>query len=178
MFLHKLDNYSHDALTPEGLCNLILLEYHPDINESCNKVEHYLLCHPHISALSLSASELLQLLFIKLQDEVKSFSLKESGILFPCIKKNYHGTEKISNSHCFDPKIIETIHNTHQVIIGLTQKIRQLLDNYVVKTEWSKEWKSCVNELFLLENKILQWIHVEQNLLYPKVIHGIKPHLN
>ena len=66
-------------------------------------------------------------------------------------------------------KVVESVHNTHQTIIGLTQKIRQQLNNYVVKPAWSKEWKDCVNELFALENSIFQWIHVEQNLLYPKV---------
>ena len=42
--------------------------------------------------------------------------------------------------------------------------IIRLLDN-----RNTKEWKDCVNELFALENSIFQWIHVEQNLLYPKV---------
>jgi len=174
MFLNKLDNYSNNALTPEGLCNLIQLEYQPEIMHSCSVIENYLSQHPYIKELPLSVSELIQLLFGKLEDELKHLFLKESGIVFPFIKKNYHGTEKVSASN-FDPKLFETVFNTHQIIIGLTQRVRQLMNNYVVKSNASKEWKDCIDEMFLLENKILQWVHIEQNLLYPKV-KGQKQH--
>ena len=168
MFLNRLDNYSNAALTPEGLCNLIQLEYQPEIMGSCNTIEQYLTTHPFVKELPASVSEVVQLLFKKLEDELKHLFLKESGIVFPYIKKNYHGTEKVDNN-TVDVKVVESVHDTHQTIIGLTQKIRQQLNNYVVKPAWSKEWKDCVNELFALENSIFQWIHVEQNLLYPKV---------
>lgn len=168
MFLNRLDNYSNDALTPEGLCNLIQLEYQPEIMNSCSAIEKYLLLHPYIKELPVSVSELIQLLFTKLEDELKHLFLKESGIVFPCIKKNYQGTEKLSND-CLDPKVFDSVHSTHQIIIGLTQRVRQLMDNYAVKSNSSKEWKDCINEMFALENKILQWVHIEQNLLYPKV---------
>jgi len=177
MFLNKLDNYSNNALTPEGLCNLIQLEYQPEIMRSCSAIEKYLLLHPYIKELPLSVSELIQLLFSKLEDELKHLFLKESGVVFPCIKKNYHGTEKLSEG-CLDPKVFDTVHNTHQIIIGLTQRVRQLMDNYVVRANASKEWKDCINEMFLLENKILQWVHIEQNLLYPKVKGRKLPHHN
>jgi hypothetical protein len=169
MYLNRLDNYSQEALTPEGLCNLIQLEYQPEILSSCSDIGKYFLLHPYIKELSLSVSELTQLLFSKLDDELKHLFLKETGIVFPCIRKNFHGTVNLQGT-CLDSKVFETVHGTHQVIIGLTQKIRQLLNNYVVKPNWSREWKLCINEMFILENKILQWIHVEQNLLYPKVI--------
>lgn len=188
MYLNRLDNYSQDALTPEGLCNLIQMEYQPEIMMCCTNIEKYFLLHPYIKELPLSVSELIQLLFRKLQDELKHLFLKESGIVFPCIKKSYHGTENV-NGNCLDSKVFETVHGTHQVIIGLTQKIRHLLNNFVVKPNWSKEWKLCINEMFLLESKIFQWIHIEQNLLYPKVVtkhktvhhttnaHPLHPHL-
>jgi iron-sulfur cluster repair protein YtfE (RIC family) len=173
MYLNRLDNYSQDALTPEGLCNLIQMEYQPEIAASCATIEKYFSLHPYIKELPLSVSELTQLLFGKLNDELKHLFLKETGIVFPCIRKSYHGTENV-NGVCLDAKVFETVHNTHQIIIGLTQKIRHLLNNFVVKSNWSKDWKICVNELFLLESKILQWIHVEQNLLYPKVVNKNK----
>lgn len=168
MFLNRLDNYSNAALTPEGLCNLIQLEYQPEIMSSCSSIEEYLEKHPFVKELPAPVSEVVQLLFKKLEDELKHLFLKETGIVFPYIKKNYHGTEKV-HGNTVDVKVVESVHNTHQTIIGLTQKIRQQLNNYVVKPAWSKEWKNCVNEMFLLENSIFQWIHIEQNLLYPKV---------
>ena len=174
MFLNKLDNYSQAALTPEGLCNLIQLEYQPEIISLCNNVEGYLSKHPYVKEIPVSVSEVIQLLFKKLEDELTHLFLKESGIVFPYIKKNYHGTEAVQGN-TVDTKVVESVHHTHQTIISLTQKIRQQLNNYVVKPSWSKEWKQCVNELFSLENSIFQWIHIEQTLLYPKVT-GFRNH--
>jgi len=173
MFLNRLDNYSREALTPEGLCNLIQLEYLPDIMSSCDNIDHFFSIHPSIKEFP-TTSEVVQLIFNKLEDEIKHLFLKETGIVFPFIKKNYIGTENI-NGNAVELKVAESVHNTHQTIIGLTQKIRRLLNNFVVKPSWSKEWKACINELFLLENIIFQWIHVEQNLLYPRVT-NVKHH--
>jgi len=125
--------------------------------------------HPAIRELSLSVSELMQLIFSRLEDELTHLFLKESGIVFPCIKKKYQSTTKLLNPS-IDSKVFENLYNTHQIIIDLTQKIHRLMNNYIIKQGWSKAWKNCVNEMSLLENKILFCIQIEEELLYPKVI--------
>ncbi|HCT22498.1 MAG: hypothetical protein K2Y12_02360 [Chitinophagaceae bacterium] len=170
MFLHRLETRSQEALTPEGLCNLIQFEFQPEINTSCSKIESYLLSNPQIKELPVSVAELVQLVFSKLEDEIKHLFLKQSGIVYPCIKRNYKGTVKMDSAGpCLEHKVFENIHNTHQVIINLMQRLRQLLNNFSPTPNASMEWRECLNELFTLETKVLQWIHVEQNLLYPKV---------
>ncbi|MDE3237025.1 MAG: hypothetical protein KGO81_13815 [Bacteroidota bacterium] len=178
MLLQRLDNYSNEALTPEGLCNLIQYEYQRNIQLSCDAIESYLTQHPDIENMNPSVAELLQILFRKLQDELKHVFLKESGIVFPHIKKSYQGTEALQHMPLLDEKVFTAIKNTQTVIIGLMQRIRQVLHHYAVEPGWSADWKECLNEFFELENKVLQWVHVDQNLLYPKVINGHKHHLN
>jgi hypothetical protein len=77
MYLNRLDNYSREALTPEGLCNLIQLEYQPEILSSCTDIGKYFLLHPYIKELPLSVSELTQLLFSKLDDELTHLFLTD-----------------------------------------------------------------------------------------------------
>lgn len=168
MFLNKLEGYSHQDLMPAALCNLIQLKYQPQISSSCTAIKQYLFAPSNTNELTASTFEITQLLFHKLEDEIKHLFLTESGIVFPYIKKKHYGKKKLY-INLIDENVINRIRNKQQKIIKLTQNIRQLLNNYIVKPWWSKEWMECENELFLLEKYIFQWIHIEQNLLYPKV---------
>jgi len=88
MLTKQNETISQEALTPEGLCSLILSEYHPAISSSCTKIEQFLLSNQYGKDISIPLSELIHLIFMKLNDEIKHFFLKESGIIFPAIKKN------------------------------------------------------------------------------------------
>ena len=142
-----------EELSPESLCKII--------ENNCKKIAHYFDEEPN-RELPVAVSELVQLIFAKLQDELQHLFLKESGILFPGIKKH-------DPDFLVEPRLSENIHQTQKIIVNLLLKLRQLLNNYVIHPEWSKEWKTCVNEIFQLENKVHQWIYIEQSLLYPVI---------
>jgi len=169
MFLHEIDRYSQEALTPEGLCNLIEYKYQREIQESTGRIEHYLDENAQIVELSDSVSELVHLLFSKLNDEVQHLFKKESVIIFPCIKHHFNGTERIIPTTCVENSVYRNIQGTHKVILNIVHKLRQILDNYTADNSWSGGWKDCLTEMFTLENKIYNWIHLEQNYLYPKI---------
>jgi iron-sulfur cluster repair protein YtfE (RIC family) len=174
MLLNQSDTFSNELLSPDGLCVLIQREYHPSINASCRKVEDFLLSSHFGRDLSIPSSELIHLVFMKLADEIRHFFLKESGIIFPAIQKSVKQhkekdhKEKPHAIHLQNP-VLETIHQRQQVIVNLLQKLRHLLGDYNIQPDWHKDWKDCVNEMFLLETKIYQWIHIEGSLLYPKL---------
>lgn len=169
MLTKQNETISQEALTPEGLCSLILSEYHPAISASCNKIEHFLLSNQYGKDISIPLSELIHLIFMKLNDEIKHFFLKESGIIFPAIKKNSKNKTAKEVGHMLQPSALESIHQRQQVITNLLQKLRHLLQDYNIQPSWHKDWKECVNEMFQLESKVYQWIHVEGSLLYPKI---------
>lgn len=169
MFLHQLDKYTQEALTPEGLCNLIEYKYQKEIQQSADRIREYLNQNGQILELSDSVSELVHLLFQKMCDEVFHLFKKETVIIFPCIKHHYHGTEKIIPTSCVENTVYRNIQGTHKVILNLVHKMREVLDNYTTDPAWSADWKDCLNEMFTLENKIYNWIHLEQNFLYPKI---------
>jgi iron-sulfur cluster repair protein YtfE (RIC family) len=169
MFLQEIDRYSQEALTPEGLCNIIEYRYQSEIRQCSENIRGFLTANPQVLELSDSVSDLVHLLFQKLDDEVEHLFKKESVIIFPCIKHHYNGTERIIPNTCVENSVYRNIQGTHKVILNLLQKLRQVLDNYSTDPAWSHEWRDCLNELFVLENKIYNWIHLEQNYLYPKI---------
>lgn len=180
MLLNKNETVSNELLTPEGLCSLIQREYHPAISESCRKIEGFLLSNQYGKDISIPLSELIHLIFMKLNDEIKHFFLKESGIIFPSIKKHDKGKagKDVANpehhAHHLPPAALDSIHQRQQVITNLLQKLRHLLQDYNIQPGWHKEWKECVNEMFQLECKVYHWIHIEGSLLYPKIVSKVK----
>ena len=169
MLLHQLDKYSEEALTPEGLCNLIEYKYQREICDSAERIGKYLHENSQVVELSDSVSDLVHMLFSKLWDEVNHLFKKETMIIFPCIKHHFNGTEKIIPTNCVDNVVYRNIQGTQKVILNLIHKLRQVLDNYTADPKCSKEWKDCLHEMFTLENKIYNWLHLEQNFLYPKI---------
>ncbi len=169
MLLHQLDNYSQEALTPEGLCDLIEYKYQQEISHSAEKVNKYLEENSQIIELSDSVSELVHMLVTKLCDEVNHLFKKESMIIFPCIKHHFNGTERIIPTTCVDNAVYRNIQATQKTILNLVHKLRQVLDNYSADPKWSTGWRDCLNEMFVLENKIYNWLHLEQSFLYPKI---------
>lgn len=161
MLMKQWDTKLQETLDPTGLCNLVEKECQREIRLSCRKIADYFSQESN-KVTPEPVYELVQLLFTKLQDEVEHLFLKETGIIFPAIKNGGPG-------YVIPPKIPENIHQTQQVIINLLLKLRQQLNNYVVQPGWCKEWRACVNELFLLEREIHQWIYIEQSLLYPSI---------
>jgi iron-sulfur cluster repair protein YtfE (RIC family) len=153
MFTNQNDIVSNELLTPEGLCALILKDYHPSISDSCRKIENFVLSNHFGKDISIPLSELVHLIFMKLNDEIRHFFLKESGIIFPAIKKNSKNKTHKEAGHFLQPSALESIHQRQQVITNLLQKLRHLLQDYNIQPSWHKDWKECVNEMFQLESK-------------------------
>jgi hypothetical protein len=162
MFTRQWDIHIQEGLDAAGLCFLIENECHTAIEASFSGVNNYL-SGGYTPNLSLSSTELLQILYSKLYDEVKQLFRKEKLLLFPAIRNQSEDNTAVQIS------IPTSIQHTHKVITNLLLKIRQLLNNYLIEPGWNREWKSCVNELFQLEGKIHQWVYIEQNLLYPAI---------
>ena len=163
MLLNEWDIDLEETMSPVGLCSIIENRCQPEVNTSISHIDLYF---TQLSGYNMeipdSALELLQILYSKLQDEVEHIFRKESGLIYPGIKKTAEGftIEKTAS---------ETIEKTQQVITNLLLKIRQLLNNYVIPQEASREWKDCVHEFYQLEIKLHRWIYIEQSMLYPAI---------
>ena len=144
------------------ICRTIPSTYHAPILDACSRIRIYLQQHASIAELTEPVSEIVQLVFQKIEDEITHSFRKETGIVFPFIQQQMGGDTVL-----LQPKVVETMLHTHQVLIELMQKLRQLMHHYVTHPAWPDPLKACMNEMFLLETHVLRWIHFEQSALYP-----------
>lgn len=144
------------------ICRTIPFVYHTPILESCDTIGTYLTQHSSIEELTEPVSEIVQLLFQKIEDELTHSFKKETGIVFPFIQQQMGGDKVL-----LQPRVVDTMLHTHQVLIELLQKLRQLMHHYVTHPNWPAALKTCIHEMFLLETHVLRWIHFEQSALYP-----------
>lgn len=169
MLLQATDHSFSGYHSAQEACSVIPSDYHAPVLKSCALVKGYLHQHVAINEIPESVSEIVQLVFQKIEDELTYTFRKETGIVFPHIQQQLAGAEYLQ------PKVIEAMLNTHQVLIQLFQKLRQLMQHYITKPDWSQSLKSCVHEMFLLETYVLRWIQFEQTVLYPQLISIAKP---
>ncbi len=148
------------------ICRTIPSTYHMPIMDSCGRIRTYLQQHASIGELSEPVSEIVQLVFQKIEDELTHSFRKETGIVFPFIQQQT-STDQVS----LQPKVVDAMLHTHRVLIELLQKLRQLMHHYVTHPSWPDSLKTCINEMFLMETHVLRWIHFEQSTLYPLLTH-------
>jgi iron-sulfur cluster repair protein YtfE (RIC family) len=153
-------------LSIEKMCDDIVSLYHAPIMAACKSVSAYLQSNTVIKDFSLENTELLQLLHRKLEDELSHLFLKEAGIIFPSVKSKL--TQK--STTLLAPSVLDLVKHTHQLILQLLQKERQILNNYVTCYHWDPAWTRVVNELFSLETMVQHFVQVEQSKLYPLLI--------
>lgn len=146
------------------ICQIIPATYHAPILASCANIRSYLEKHASIDELPAPVSEIVQLVFQKIEDELTHTFKKETGIIFPFIQQQIT-KDKIT----IQPKVVETMLHTHELLIELLQKMRQLMHHYITHPSWPQSLKSCVNEMFQMETDVLRWIHFEQSSLYPQL---------
>src|SRR4051812_39038449 len=98
------DRLFYDVLSKDSLVTIIELRIHPYITELCSSVHDYFLDNPYIEDLSPNESMLLQTQFKQVEKELNSVFKKETGNLFPCLRKNVAEPER-----CFQETTMESI---------------------------------------------------------------------
>jgi hypothetical protein len=144
------DTVSNELLTPEGLCTLILKDYNPSITESCRKIEIFLLSNHYGKDISIPLSELVHLIFMKLNDEIKHFFLKESGIIFPAIKKNVKNKPVVQ----FEEENPKTSNSTALVVY---KKNKSTIDTPLAKQLFQEHQTEEMNNKKTLKNIFGAW---------------------
>lgn len=156
------------SLSLQALCNEIETIHYNKINECCHNVVEYLKNNEQVHDLLPSVSELVHIFFYKLNYEIKQCFLKEKQELYPFILGDSTKDKMEIDS------VIEPYKDKHELILKISKKLGQVLCGYETHPHWSREFTNFINELFLLENNIYKWIHVEEDLLFPRLMSSIE----
>lgn len=103
-------------------------------------------------------------LFSNISREMTSHMAKEEGILFPAIK-----AKEADYNFQIDEKTLSLIEDEHEEVGNLIKKIQELSDNFTTP-EWAcNTFKALYFKLEEFTNDLFQHIHLENNILFPKV---------
>jgi len=112
------------------------------------------------------APETIQIdnLFTQLSNELLIHLDREESVLFPAIKS------KISDpSFQYDSEVIEILEDEHDAAGTIVKKIQELSNNFT-PPEWAcNTYKALYHKLDEFINDLYQHIHLENNILYPKL---------
>ena len=164
MHVLRLRTSPKHSLTLQALCDEIVNEHHTRIVQGCNNIVDYLRKNEQIKDVLPSISELVHIIFYKLSYEIKQCFLKEKQELYPLIVR------ATSKDRLQLAEAIEPFKEKHELILKNVRKLRQISCDYVTQPGWSVEFTTFISELLSLENNIHKWIHVEEDLLFAKLI--------
>ena len=147
------------------LCDYIEDKLHASLRLQAALIQKYLRQDLYCVCNCTTQFSLIQVLFQRLEEEMEQVFRKESIVLFPLIREQVEGNGlKKINENAF-----EILKESHNKMIQIAQKLRQLTNNYFVKSGWNAPAKLCVNELFDFEQALQRWIHLEEGVLFPKL---------
>jgi regulator of cell morphogenesis and NO signaling len=103
-------------------------------------------------------------LFTQLSNELITHLEKEETILFPAIKAKAADT-----NFQYDKKVISILEDEHDAAGTIVKKIHELSNNFT-PPEWAcNTYKALYHKLDEFINDLYQHIHLENNILFPKV---------
>jgi len=103
-------------------------------------------------------------LFTTLANELTSHLKKEENILFPAIKAKLK-----DNNYEYDKNVIAILEDEHDSAGTIVKKIQKLSNNFT-PPEWAcNTFKALYYKLDEFINDLYQHIHLENNILFPKV---------
>lgn len=164
--MHAFAIINFHELTPSALCEVMKHKFHHAIEHTADQVVSYFTLELQDDTTVPAVADIQHLLFARLHAEIIQTIRKEDTILYPVIKSQEPQSPPIK---CIQHGTYTTIRNSFQKITLLLQKIRQVSGNYQIQTNWSSAYKLCINDLYITEQLVMQWIYVAQNILYPSV---------
>ncbi len=153
---------SWETRSPSELCDYIETRYHaalrrdmPPLIEAARKVERVHADKPDVPAgLTAVLSEFFS--------EMEHHMAKEERVLFPMIRRGIHG------EHMYMPvSAMETEHEEHREML---RKIREITRELYVPDHACATWRALYDGLETMEAELMQHIHLENNILFPRAL--------
>jgi regulator of cell morphogenesis and NO signaling len=150
-----------DTKTIRELINFIVDHYHarlrteiPELVAMAEKVERV---HAEKTTCPRGLREHLEAVRVSVNDHLD----KEEGILFPLILsgRGHHASGPI--------RVMEFEHREHAVNL---QRTRELTRNLTAPPEACATWQALYTRLGALESELMQHIHLENNVLFQRVL--------
>jgi regulator of cell morphogenesis and NO signaling len=155
---------SVEGLDAGQLIDLLLTNYHEPLRQELARLDgmaqkvwrvHAEVDGERLRNLAVAVAEL--------QDDLLPHMHKEEQVLFPMIEAG-HGTMAVGP--------ISVMQRDHDTTGGILRRIRELTNDFKVPGDACMTWRALWTSLERLEQAIHEHIHIENNVLFPKALHG------
>jgi len=113
-------------------------------------------------------------LYLELQKNlINHFSRKENGIfteIKKAIKLKRYANDEVPQGLADILEEIETMRAVHQETLGMLQNLRNVANNFITPEVACNSFKLLYHKLKGFEEDLLTYIHVEDKILFPKVV--------
>lgn len=180
-FLHELNRLiaSYDQSYPveinqwplDLLADYIEKTHHRYTEEILLKIKAGLVSYLGNKGAEKSMVEELHSLLFELAGEMGGHMKKEELVLFPFIRKMVKSSVKLEPPRFTTVENpIEMMEHEHVVSRDLILKIRKLTNNYQLNDSTDGELVYILTLIKALDEDLIQHLHVENNILFPKAI--------
>jgi regulator of cell morphogenesis and NO signaling len=145
------------------------LRHHlPEIREQIRKfAEEHVKKYPFLQEL--------EKLFVNLCQEMIPHLKQEEEVIFPYIRQISHAFES-SESYArllvrtLRKPVEEVMNNEHVMVVGTMHRIRELTSDYTPPPNACVSHRVTFSKLKELDNDLMQHVHLENNILFPRAI--------
>lgn len=157
------------------LIDFVIQHHHGYVRESVPRIRELLdkVCDAH----GIDSPYLLAVRdnFDSLSDELLQHLPKEEEIVFPAMRRMFRGTPAENDTNIIESNIgspIKEMEDEHERAGDLIKTIRSLSDNYTVPSHACPTFRLAFLMLNQFDSDLMQHIHIENNILFPKAVAG------
>ena len=147
------------SLSPPALCDAIEQRYHRSLDRELPRLEELAAkvarAHGARHAVAIAVSEVVH----RLSAELTRHMAKEEGVLFPMIRA----------TGMAPPPPISVMLAEHEDVGEALRTLRRLTNDYELPDDACNSYRALYAGLAELEHELLQHMHVENNILFPRV---------
>lgn len=143
------------------LIDYILTRYHEPLREELARLVLLASKVEQVHADKTDCPKGLQQHLVAISEAVESHLAKEEQILFPMIKAGQNGVA------VHPIRVMEAEHEDHGANL---RKTRDITNNFFLPAEACATWRELYRSLKQLEKDLMDHIHLENNILFPRVV--------
>ncbi|MDP3358258.1 MAG: iron-sulfur cluster repair di-iron protein [Lutibacter sp.] len=161
---NEAPNLNFKDWSAEFLADYIVYVHHTYVKQNLGVISEFAEKVANVHGQHEPKTVEISKLFSIISNELTAHMGREEFILFPAIKA------KADNPHFeFDEKTLSLIEDEHEEVGTLIKKIQELSSNFT-PPEWAcNTFKALYFKLEEFTNDLYQHIHLENNILFPKV---------
>ena len=161
---NDVPNLNFKDWSAEFLADYIVYVHHSYIKQNLNIISEFADKVANVHGQHEPKTIEIAKLFSSVSSELTSHLGKEEFILFPAIK-----AKEADHNFQFDKKTLSLIKDEHEEVGVMIKKIQELSKNFT-PPEWAcNTFKALYFKLEEFTNDLYQHIHLENNILFPKV---------